>query len=69
MTIKTGSYANYEGDLLWLTAEEILKADLFPSVREIIDQLLDETQDPVFARLLYDEEDQLVDGGLDILNA
>ena len=58
-----------EGELLWLTKEEIFEADLFPSVKQIISQLLDETQGPVFARFLYDDEDQLIDGSFDTLSA
>lgn len=53
---------NEEGDFLWLTKEEIVRSDLFPSVQRIIDALLDESRGPVFARYLYNEQDELLDG-------
>ena len=47
-----------EGELLWLTADEIRNEKLFPSVKLIIDHVLDSERGTVFTTLEYDEEKQ-----------
>jgi 8-oxo-dGTP diphosphatase len=44
-----------EGELIWYTAEEIKQQDLFPSLREIIDNILNPHDGTVFATFNYDE--------------
>lgn len=56
-----------EGDLLWLRVGEIKQSDLYPSFGRIVGALVNETQGPVFARFLYNEKDQLVDGNFHVL--
>lgn len=48
--------ATEEGELLWLTGEDILREDLFPSVRLLIDHILDPKTGAVFATVTYDEQ-------------
>jgi 8-oxo-dGTP diphosphatase len=52
-----------EGEFVWLTAEEILKEQLFPSVREIIANILNPNDGTVFARIPYDEQARIVEDG------
>ncbi len=56
-----------EGDLLWLTKEQIKASNLYSSVRHIIDAMLDESHGMVFGRFLYDDEDELIDGNFSVL--
>lgn len=49
-----------EGDLIWLTADEIKNEKLFPSVKVIIDHILNREKGTVFTTLEYDEEKQNV---------
>lgn len=45
-----------EGELIWLTREELLAETLFPSVREVIEHILNPEDGTVFATFVYDEE-------------
>ncbi len=47
-----------EGELVWLTADEIRAERLFPSVKLIIDHIFDQEKGTVFTTLEYDEEKQ-----------
>jgi 8-oxo-dGTP pyrophosphatase MutT (NUDIX family) len=49
-----------EGTLEWHTAEEIKSEKLFPSLREVIDQILDPNDGTVFATVGYDDEKQKI---------
>jgi 8-oxo-dGTP diphosphatase len=42
-----------EGELLWLTPEEVRQADLFPSVHNIIDHILDLSKSTIFVTNTY----------------
>lgn len=44
---------NEEGEAIYLTANEVKKADLFPSVKTIIDNILDENDGVVFTTNSY----------------
>lgn len=50
-----------EGELIWLTAEEILGKELFPSVRAVIKNILNPNDGIVFARLEYKDYKQIND--------
>lgn len=45
-----------EGELIWLTAEEIKAEELFVSLRLVIDHILNPEEGTVFATIFYDEE-------------
>lgn len=47
-----------EGELLWLTPEELAQQQLFPSVRPVIEHILNHEQGTVFATFEYDQEKQ-----------
>lgn len=47
-----------EGELLWLSDEEIVNQPLFPSVTPVIKHILDKEEGTVFATFKYDEEKQ-----------
>ena len=49
-----------EGELFWLTAEEIKKQKLIPSVTETINYILDPGQGTLFAHFTYDENYQII---------
>ncbi len=49
-----------EGELMWLTKEEILSKELFPSVRPVIRHILDEEKGTVFATFEYDENKEKI---------
>lgn len=49
-----------EGELIWLTKEELIAEDLFPSVREVIKNILNPEDGTVFATLGYDEEKKVI---------
>ena len=51
-----------EGELLWLTAEELPQQELFPSVKPIIQHILDREQGTVFATFEYDEQRENIVG-------
>lgn len=46
---------NEEGKAIYLTADEVKKADLFPSVKTIIDNILDVNDGVVFTTNSYEE--------------
>jgi 8-oxo-dGTP diphosphatase len=50
--------ATEEGELVWLTADEMRNEKLFPSVTLLIDHMLNREKGTVFATLQYDEEKQ-----------
>lgn len=45
-----------EGELIWLTAEEIRNEQLFPSVKAVVDHILNEEKGTVFTTLEYDAD-------------
>ena len=45
-----------EGELIWLTEPEIKIEDLFPSLRLVIDSILDSSKGAAFVTLSYDDE-------------
>jgi 8-oxo-dGTP diphosphatase len=47
-----------EGEMVWLNADEIKAAELFPSVRLLIDHILDESTSTIFATVHYDDKKQ-----------
>jgi 8-oxo-dGTP diphosphatase len=55
-----------EGELVYLSAEEIPKQDLFPSVRPIIQRILNPKDGTVFFTLEYDDEGKIVEETKDI---
>ena len=46
-----------EGELVWLTAEELKAAPLFPSVGQVIEHILDPQSGTVFATFSYKEHE------------
>lgn len=50
-----------EGEFVFLDAEEIPKQDLFPSVRPIIDRILDPNDGTVFLTVSYDENGEMIE--------
>jgi 8-oxo-dGTP diphosphatase len=48
-----------EGELLWLTQDEIKQARLFPSVQAVIGHMFDQTTGPVFARFEYKTDSEI----------
>ncbi|NQU82385.1 MAG: NUDIX domain-containing protein [Parcubacteria group bacterium] len=48
-----------EGEFVSLTKEEILTQDLFPSVREVIQNILDPNDGTVFATFEYDKKGKI----------
>ena len=49
-----------EGEIVSLTAEELLRQDLFPSVREIIEHILNPNDGTVFATFEWDEKGNII---------
>lgn len=49
-----------EGELIWQSTDEIRNEKLFPSVRLVIDHILNREKGTVFTTLEYDEEKQSV---------
>ena len=49
-----------EGEFVWLTPSEVPTQDLFPSVREIIENILNPNDGTVFATFGYDEEGNII---------
>jgi 8-oxo-dGTP pyrophosphatase MutT (NUDIX family) len=47
-----------EGELVWLTADEIRNEKLFPSVKLVIEHILNHEKGTVFTTLEYDDEKQ-----------
>lgn len=50
-----------EGEFVYFNADEILKQDLFPSVRPIIHHILNPKAGTVFLTLEYDNEGKVVE--------
>lgn len=48
-----------EGELLWLTQDQIRQSKLFPSVKAVIDHMFDQTTGPVFARFEYKTDSEI----------
>lgn len=49
-----------EGELIWLTADEIRNEQLFPSVKLVINHMLNAEKGTVFTTLEYDDKKQNV---------
>ena len=49
-----------EGELVWLTEDELKNEKFFPSVQALIGHILDHEQGTVFATFEYDEERQSI---------
>lgn len=49
-----------EGEFVLLTKEEVLTQDLFPSVKEVIQNILDPNDGTVFATFKYDERGNII---------
>ncbi|HEY2003523.1 MAG TPA: NUDIX domain-containing protein [Candidatus Saccharimonadia bacterium] len=56
-----------EGELVWMTADEIKASRLFPSVRPLIDKILNPNAGTVFATFAYNEHDD-IDGGSAVIS-
>jgi 8-oxo-dGTP diphosphatase len=54
-----------EGELIWLTPQEIVKQELFPSVREAIHYILNPHDGTVFATFRYDENNKIITEKID----
>lgn len=50
-----------EGELIWLTLDEIKKEKLTESIRTIIDQILDESSKVIFATFTYGKNNVLLE--------
>lgn len=48
-----------EGELVWLTEEEIRHSKLFPSVKAVIGRMFDNSTGPVFARFEYKTDSEI----------
>ena len=55
-----------EGELMWLTLEEIKKEKLAKSIRMIIDKILDPNSQIVFAKYVYDENNEIMEKQIQI---
>lgn len=55
-----------EGDLIWLEKGSVRTQDLFPSIKEIVDYILDPGKGTVFAKFTYDERENIVQKELSI---
>jgi len=55
-----------EGELVWLTADEIKQEKLFPSVRAIVDKIFDPNSGTIFARFEYKSDHELDSGAMTI---
>jgi 8-oxo-dGTP diphosphatase len=49
-----------EGELTWMTAEQIKGEELFPSVRLVVEHILDPTIGTMFATIHYDDEKRVI---------
>lgn len=56
-----------EGELVWLTLGEIKQEKLADSIRAIIDQLLDENSNVVFAKYTYGENNTLLEKDIQVI--
>ncbi|MCL5011159.1 MAG: NUDIX domain-containing protein [Patescibacteria group bacterium] len=50
-----------EGKFIWLTSEEIKQQELFPSVQQTIDYILNPSDGTVFATFEYDENHKIIE--------
>ncbi|MCX6790667.1 MAG: hypothetical protein NTV62_00535, partial [Candidatus Gribaldobacteria bacterium] len=50
-----------EGEFVWLKPEEIIKQDLFPSVKQVIANILNPNDSTIFATFEYDENGQIIE--------
>lgn len=50
-----------EGELVYLDADEIIKQDLFPSVRLIINHIINPKDGTVFSTFEYDDADEIIE--------
>jgi 8-oxo-dGTP diphosphatase len=50
-----------EGELIWLTQEELMREKIFPSVKKILPYILDNYNGTVFARFRYTSDMEIVD--------
>lgn len=55
-----------EGKLIWLSKQDLQKASLFPSLREVIDIILNPDKGPVFARFTYNDALDIAEKSLEI---
>jgi 8-oxo-dGTP diphosphatase len=56
-----------EGELVWLTLDELKQEKLSDSIRAIIDQLLDKSSNIVFAKYTYGENNTLIEKDIQVL--
>lgn len=56
-----------EGELVWLTLEEIKKEKIADSIRFIIDDVLKENQNVIFAKYIYGKDNKIIDKGISIV--
>lgn len=49
-----------EGEFVWLTEQEILGQELFPSVREVIQNILNPNDGVIFATFEYDDNQNII---------
>lgn len=54
-----------EGELIWLTADEIRSEKLFPSLEVIIDHIFDNQKGTAFTTIQYDDNQEIVSYTLD----
>lgn len=59
--------ATDEGELIWLTLEEIRKEKIADSIRAIIDYLLDGSSNLVFAKYTYAKGNKLIKKDIEII--
>ncbi|MDD5750709.1 MAG: NUDIX domain-containing protein [Candidatus Pacebacteria bacterium] len=50
-----------EGEFVWLEPEEIAKQDLFPSVEQVIGNILNPSDGTVFATFEYDDNGKIIE--------
>ncbi len=50
-----------EGELLWLELNEIDKEKMFPSVKEIVEKMFDRQIGTIFARFVYDQNQEITE--------
>lgn len=58
--IKGDPKKTVEGELIWLSGVEIRNEQLFPSLRLVIDDILDESRGTAFATIEYDKKKQKI---------
>ncbi|MDD5146348.1 MAG: NUDIX domain-containing protein [Candidatus Pacebacteria bacterium] len=50
-----------EGEFVWLKADDIIKQDLFPSVRQIIENILNPDDGTIFATFEYNGDGKIIE--------